>query len=203
MRGYTGAMRIFAVSRRLKYGRSRLCSKNGGFTLLELVAAISIGALLLLFAIAPYNFYADKSRARLSVERVEQAMNKAKLYAGTGFAPTGTNLDLVVRLEKGGETVTIDSIPAGTNPPPIEDASRKQIERVRLESNVTFARIGDSDTISVLDIVYRSPTGMAEVWNVPAAGSAQRILTQIPSSGIVGVKGVTSGALAKSFRIVQ
>lgn len=196
-------MRFFEAFARWRWSRFSLCGGSRGFTLLELVAVISIGALLLLFAIAPYNFYADKSRARLSVERVEQAMNKAKLYAGTGFAPTGTNLDLVVHLEKGGETVDIYSIPAGANLSTIDDASRKLIERVRLESNVTLSRIGDSDAISGLAIVYRAPTGMAEVWNLPQTGPAQRISTQIPDSGIVGVKGGVSGALAKSFRIIQ
>ena len=58
-------------------------SDSTGFTLLELVVVISIMMILLEFSIAPYNYYADKARVRLSVERVEQMMNKAKLLAGT------------------------------------------------------------------------------------------------------------------------
>ena len=56
-------------------------SDSTGFTLLELVVVISIMMILLIFSIAPYSYYADKARVRLSVERIEQIMNKAKLLA--------------------------------------------------------------------------------------------------------------------------
>lgn len=71
-----------------------------GFTLIELVVSISIAMILLIFSMAPYSFYADKSRVRLSVDRTEQIMNKAKLLAGTGYSSGSTNVDLVVHFRK-------------------------------------------------------------------------------------------------------
>lgn len=73
---------------------------SAGFTLVELLVVISIAAIIMMFAMAPYNFYAEKARVRLSTERVEQVMNRAKLLAGTGYSPQGKNVDLVVRLSQ-------------------------------------------------------------------------------------------------------
>lgn len=83
----------------IKYTAPR--NSSAGFTLIELIVVVSIVMILFIFSIAPYNFYADKSRVRLSVERVEQLMNKAKLLAGTGYSPQGNNVDLVIHIQSG------------------------------------------------------------------------------------------------------
>ncbi len=86
--------------------------KTAGFTLIELTVAISIVAILMLFAIAPYNLYSDKARVRLSAERIEQAISKARLFASTGYSAGDKNQDLIVSVERDGKEVSIERIPA-------------------------------------------------------------------------------------------
>ena len=83
-----------------------------GFTLIELIVAISIAAILMMFAIAPYNLYTDKARVRLSAERIEQMISKAKLFASTGYSVGDKNQDLIVSVKRGGKEVSIERIPA-------------------------------------------------------------------------------------------
>ena len=71
-----------------------------GFTLIEIIVVISIIGLMMMVAIAPYNLYVDKARARLSGERVEQMLARAKLQTATGYSSGSTNLDLIVVLKK-------------------------------------------------------------------------------------------------------
>ncbi len=85
--------------------------KTAGFTLIELIVVISIAAIMMLFAIAPYNLYSDKARVRLSAERIEQAITKAKLFASTGYSVGDKNQDLVVSIEKGSEYIDLEYIP--------------------------------------------------------------------------------------------
>lgn len=90
-----------------------MTTKTPGFTLVELLVAITIGAILLVFSIAPYNFYSEKSRVRLSANRIEQVLSKAKLMVASGFAPTGKSVDLVVVLSKGASRVPTYMVLAG------------------------------------------------------------------------------------------
>jgi prepilin-type N-terminal cleavage/methylation domain-containing protein len=146
---------------------SNLRKNSAGFTLVELIVSIAIALILLVFAIAPYNFYANKSKVRLSGERIEQAMNKAKLLAGTGYAPGGSNVDLVVHLRNGAKEIAITSVPAGSAPLAIENPNRNQVEKIRLENDVAITSLGGIATSQGIDIVYRSPTGVSQVWNTP------------------------------------
>lgn len=74
--------------------------QSRGFTLIEILVVISIIGLLMMVAIAPYNLYADKARARLSGERIEQMLARAKLQTATGYSSGSVNLDLIVVLKK-------------------------------------------------------------------------------------------------------
>lgn len=97
-----------------EYNRNMFClydKKTAGFTLIELIVVISIAAIMMLFAIAPYNLYSDKARVRLSAERIEQAITKAKLFASTGYSVGDKNQDLVVSIEKGSEYIDLEYIP--------------------------------------------------------------------------------------------
>lgn len=160
-----------------------------GFTLIELIVAMSLVMILFVFSVAPYNFYADKSRVRLSVERVEQLMNKAKLLAGTGYAPEGKNVDLVVHIGSGSLEVVMYSIPTNSPVPPITSPDRKIVEKMMLESNVIISQIGGGSTVSGIDIVYRSPTGISQVWETPSSSVTPILLSGTTlSGGILGVK---------------
>lgn len=145
--------------------------------------------ILFIFSVAPYNFYADKSKVRLSVERVEQLMNKAKLLAGTGYAPEGKNVDLVVHIESGSLEVTMSSVPVNSPVLSIASADRKIVEKMRLESNVIISQIGGGSTLTGIDIVYRSPTGISQIWETPSISATPVLLSGTTlSSGILGVK---------------
>ena len=87
-------------------------SYSQGFTLIEMIVAVSIGAMLMMFAIAPYNLYTDKARVRLSAERIEQVISKARLFASTGYSVGDKNQDLIVSIERGKTAVNLERIPA-------------------------------------------------------------------------------------------
>ena len=162
---------------------------SAGFTLIELIVAMSLVMILFVFSVAPYNFYADKSRVRLSVERVEQLMNKAKLLAGTGYAPDGKNVDLVVHVGSGSLEVTMSSIPANSPVSAISSPDRKIVERIALESNVIISQIGGGATVTGIDIVYRSPTGISQIWETSSSTAIPVLLSGTTlSGGILGVK---------------
>lgn len=173
---------------------------SAGFTLVELLVVISIAAIMMLFAVAPYNFYAEKARVRLSTERVEQVMNRAKLLAGTGYSrrdpndasAPDKNVDLVVRLTQGSAEIVLSSIPAGTLPIAASHADRRLVERVQLERGVMFSQLGAAAGAGSLDIVYRSPTGNSEVWKSPDDNVVPVLVTDAQTSasgGIVGMAG--------------
>ncbi len=186
-----------------------LNSSSVGFTLVELVVVIAIAAILMMFAYAPYNFYANKSRVRLSSERIEQAMSKAKLMASTGYSPNGNNVDIVVHLALTADSVQIESVPASgsrSNIPLSGNANRKMIESVPLDSQVILSGLFGTTAgtiapaITQIDLVYRSPTGSSEVWD-----ASNGIATNIPLSsvvgGVIGIKGVTHGVLSRNFTL--
>jgi prepilin-type N-terminal cleavage/methylation domain-containing protein len=187
-----------------------LCTQGRqAFTLIELLVVIAIVGFLFLFAIAPYTFYSNTSKVRLSVDRVEQEMSKAKLLVSTGFAPNGANVDLVLRIRQGTSSITLDSIPvsaSGSAPLPLGDLQRKSINRVPLDAPVLisgFIPSGGTPTtpptsIDIIDIVYRSPNGSMEVWDSSSAVST-RIISDI--QGVVGVKGTMTGSLSRSFML--
>jgi prepilin-type N-terminal cleavage/methylation domain-containing protein len=184
-----------------------LCTQGRqAFTLIELLVVIAIVGFLFLFAIAPYTFYSNTSKVRLSVDRVEQEMSKAKLLVSTGFAPNGANVDLVLRIGQGASSITLDSIPvsaSGSAPLPLGDPQRKSIDRVPLDAPVLISGFllsgGTSTTAPAsIDIVYRSPNGSMEVWDSSSAVST-RIISDI--QGVVGVKGAMTGSLSRSFML--
>lgn len=77
--------------------RSIRIRTRSGFTLVELTAVMAIGALLLLLAYAPYGYYGDKAKVRLSGERIKQSMGEAKLLASGGYTRSdGKNGDIVL-----------------------------------------------------------------------------------------------------------
>jgi prepilin-type N-terminal cleavage/methylation domain-containing protein len=115
-----------------------------GFTLIELLVAITIGAILMIFVVAPYNFYSEKSRARLSAERVTQAITKAKMMAVSGYAPQGRNVDLAVALEKESEkiyTYSFISTGSGGKVPSKTSSEAVKFEDIPLESGVKVSKI--------------------------------------------------------------
>ncbi len=180
-------------------------SDSTGFTLLELVVVISIMMILLVFSMAPYNYYADKARVRLSVERVEQMMNKAKLLAGTWYSSGTTNVDLVIRLKKWSSEVSLSSVPANSSPVSLTSSERRQIEKFSLESKVLISQIGGARGAENVDIVYRSPMGNSDIWESSNDTSAPVVSTisTTYTGGILGLDGKEQGTLSKPFRIIR
>ncbi len=176
-----------------------------GFTLLELVVVISIMMILLVFSIAPYNYYADKARVRLSVERVEQMMNKAKLLAGTWYSSGTTNVDLVIRLKKWSSEVSLSSIPANSSPVSLTSSERRPIEKFSLESKILISQIGGAGGAENVDIVYRSPAGNSDIWESSSDLSTPVVsaISTTYSGGILGIDGKEQGTLSKPFRIIR
>lgn len=118
--------------------------KSAGFTLIELLVAITIGAILMIFVVAPYNFYSEKSRARLSAERITQAITKAKMMSVSGYAPNGKNVDLAVSLEKDATSIYTFTFPStgfGGEVPSKTAPITKKFEDIPLESGVVISQI--------------------------------------------------------------
>ncbi len=177
---------------------------SAAFTLVELVVSISIAMILLIFSIAPYNFYANKARVRLSSERIEQSLNKAKLLVGTGYSPRGNNVDLVLHFRTGESKIVLSSIPVNSPPISISNSLRVPVETVALESNVTVTQLANIVGSSGFDVVFRSPMGNSEIWRTPDDSSIPVVLTtHVFSGGIVGIKGALTGTLSKSFQIIR
>jgi len=125
-------------------------------------------------AYAPYGFYTDKARVGLSVDKIEQAINKARLMSTTGYTFPGTNknADIAVYFQKSAKVVEIRALTTTTSD--ISDSTNSAlIESVRLEDSVEISQIGN-DTEAV--VIFRAPSGKQEIKRTTATG------------GIVGFK---------------
>jgi prepilin-type N-terminal cleavage/methylation domain-containing protein len=195
--------------------------RSRGFTLIETLVVITIVGLMMMVAIAPYNLYADKARARLSGERVEQMLARAKLQTATGYSSGSVNLDLIVVLKKWSEEVLLESIEAagsGVTIPTARTFGRNLVEKLALESAVELTGFGmwtgigattatapgsvltlDTAAPEMVLVVYRAPNGAREFWSEsPSGGVPVRMVNSINGGG-VGVKGATSGPRSSQF----
>lgn len=138
-------------------------------------------------AYAPYGFYTDKTRVGLSVDKIEQAINKARLMSTTGFTFPGTskNADIAVSLKKSAKVAEIYALASTTSD--ISDTARAAlVESIRLEDNVVISQLGSDNALL---IVFRAPSGKRELIGGTSTG------------GIIGHNGAITGSLSKHFDI--
>jgi prepilin-type N-terminal cleavage/methylation domain-containing protein len=192
-----------------------------GFTLIEILVVISIIGLMMMVAIAPYNLYAEKARARLSGERIEQMLARAKLQAATGYSSGSVNLDLIVVLRKWASEALLETIVSGgsgSSIPASGTPGRTLIERLPLESGVLFTGFGtrsgawvttastpgssivlDATAPDTVLVIHRAPNGTREFWSEPSSGWAPVRMSGAINGGGVGVKGATRGPRTSQF----
>lgn len=132
-------------------------SKTSGFTLVELMVVIAIVSMLAVLTYAPYSYYSDIAKVRISAEKVEQTFSEAKLSSAMGLSVPGTdfNGDAYVVLEKGSGSLALFAAKARTG---FATSSEYQLLRtVPLEKDVTFSDL-PSESVT---IKFSAPTGIS------------------------------------------
>lgn len=71
------------------------------FTLIELMISITIVVLLTLTAYAPYNYYQNKAKLKISVREVSQALHEARNMAVNWVIWLNSNVSVWVYMESG------------------------------------------------------------------------------------------------------
>ncbi len=122
---------------------------NRAFTMIELMVVMTIGVLILLLTYAPYNFYSDRSKVRLSAERVNQVINEAKLLTSGGYTQgNGKNGDILLSFFALSGSIVMESIPHWGN----LESQREFIKVIPLEDLITLSDFSPSP----LFLLYRA-----------------------------------------------
>ena len=75
--------------------------KREGFTLIEILIAITILMILIVGVFVPYNLYSNLSRLRLGKDMITQNINLSRNFsAGIINSGTGKNQDIALFLEE-------------------------------------------------------------------------------------------------------
>lgn len=152
-------------------------SKTSGFTLVELMVVIAIVSMLAVLTYAPYSYYSDIAKVRISAEKVEQTFSEAKLSSAMGLSVPGTdfNGDAYVVLEKGSGSLALFAAKARAG---FAAPSEYQLLRsVPLEKDVTFSDL-PAETVT---IKFSAPSGASSA--IDGTGNPL-----VFSGGTVGLK---------------
>lgn len=130
-------------------------SKTAGFSLVELMVVIAVVSMLAVLTYAPYSYYSDIAKVRISAEKIEQTFSEAKLSSAMGLSVPGTdfNGDAYVVLEKGSGSLALFAAKAQSGfAVPTE---YELLRSVPLEKDVTLSDLpADSVTIK-----FSAPSG--------------------------------------------
>lgn len=167
-------------------------ANNSGFSLVELMVVIAIVVLMAVLAAAPYSYYSDLTKVRLSGEKIEQTFSEAKLSAAMGLAVPGTdsNGDAYVVLSKGSGSVALFAAKSGSGFAAMADY--KLLRAVPLEKDVTVTEL-PSATVTVK---FSAPSGTSSAVD-------ENGLPISFSGGVVGFGGASTGTLSRVFRSVS
>lgn len=108
-----------------------------GFTLIELMVVITIIGILFSGSYIPYDYYSRISRVRISVEKIQQAREDAKILSQNGqlFPGTENNANIGLLFTKGSPNVKMFAFMPGKHSF-IENAEAKIIKIISLEDGV-------------------------------------------------------------------
>lgn len=170
----------------------RTLKSTSGFTLVELMVVISIAVLVSVLTYAPYSYYSDLSRVRVSAEKIEQAFSEAKLSSSMGLSLPGTdfNADAYVVLQEGSGSVGLYAARSGSGFASVSEFA--VLREIPLEKDVVVSDL-PSPTVT---LKFSAPTGSPSA--VDVSGTPVNF-----TGGLVGYRGSTSGSLAKIFRSVS
>lgn len=65
---------------------SKRFSNSSGFSLVEMMVVVAIVVILAVLTYAPYSYYSDLAKVRISAEKIEQAFSEAKLSTSMGLS---------------------------------------------------------------------------------------------------------------------
>ena len=130
-------------------------SKTSGFSLVELMVVLAIVSLLAVLTYAPYSYYSDIAKVRISSEKIEQTFSEAKLSSAMGLSVPGTdfNGDAYVVLQRGSGALSLYAAKAGSGF--AATADYKLLRVVPLEKDVLISEL-PSDLVTVK---FSAPTG--------------------------------------------
>lgn len=134
--------------------RSRF-SNVSGFSLVELMVVVSIVVMLAVLSYAPYSYYSDVAKVRISAEKIEQAFSEARLSSSMGLSVPGTesNADAYVVLVEGESNVVLYAAKSDSGFAP--ESEYRVLREIPLEKGVEISRLPSSKVV----VKFSAPSG--------------------------------------------
>lgn len=115
---------------------------KSGFTLIELMVVMTIIGILFAGSYLPYEYYSRLSRVRISVEKMHQTLEDAKILSQNGqlFPGTTKNANVGLILTKGSHTISMLALMPGVHSFSESDQA-KVIKTISLEDGVDISNL--------------------------------------------------------------
>ncbi len=164
-------------------------NRRSGFTLPELLIVVAIVVILAVSVTAPYSYYSDVAKLRISAEKIEQLFTEAAVSASAGglFPGTEKNADTYVVLLEGSSSVALSAAVSGSGFAP--DSDRKTLRDVPLEKDVVLSGIPEGGIV----VKCQAPEGGCRVF------SSDGTLNAAFTGAVVRFKNGSSASLSKPF----
>ena len=160
------------------------------FTLIELLIVITIIGILSIGSFVPYDYYSRVSRVRISVEKVHQTLEDARILSQNGqiFPGTTKNANIWLLFEKNSPMITMFAF-SGTTHSFTGDTNTKIIKVIQLETGINITSL----PANILLLEFTAPKGAMEIYKTTGTGANFDM-------GI-GWKTATTGALYRTLKI--
>lgn len=141
---------------------------------------------------APYSYYSDVAKVRISVEKIEQAFSEARLSSSMGLSVPGTdaNADAYLVLLEGTSNVGLYAAKSGSGFAP--QSEFRLLRDIPLEKDIEISRL-PSPRVTVK---FSAPSGAFSAVD-------QDGVPLVFTGGTLGLHGAVLGTLIREFRSVS
>ncbi len=176
---------------------TKVKAKNG-FTLIELMVVITIISIITIILIAPYNFYANISKVRVSKDIITQTINQARNSSAWLIDyNSDSNMNIALFITKWNWFIDMVWFPYSYSWAINQtSSSAKNIKRIRLENwvNITSIKdIWDNDQTNIV-LYFKAPNWELSTYFTPTSTWSLKNIT-------VWFKDATTWILSKIINV--